>query len=61
MRKHRPFADGSGNAPYRPFAALQDRPHERAGSARKRSSAEDVGFAKAAQPMVEFGPTINAL
>ena len=30
----------------RPFAALQDRPCERAGSARKRSSAEGVGCAK---------------
>jgi adenylate cyclase len=29
----------------RPFAALQDRPDERVGSARKRSSAEGVGCA----------------
>jgi len=38
-RKHRTFADGSGNAPYRPWAALWDRPYKRAVSARKRSSA----------------------
>src|SRR5208337_4211277 len=30
----------------RPFAVLRDRPYERAGSARKRSSAEGVGCAR---------------
>jgi hypothetical protein len=38
----------SNGRPYReprPFAALQGRPYERAGSARKRSSTEGVGCA----------------
>ena len=45
MLKHRPFADGSGNAPYRPEARVQDRPNERTERARKRSSAKRVGWA----------------
>ncbi len=44
-RKYRSFADSLANAPNRPFASLQDRHSERAGSARKRSSAEGVGCA----------------
>ena len=43
--KERPFRDGLANGSNRPFAALQDRPCERAGSARKRSSAEGAGCA----------------
>jgi hypothetical protein len=43
-----------GNRRFRPFAALQDRPDERAGSARKRSSAEG---AVAREPVVRrLGP-----
>jgi hypothetical protein len=40
IRKYRSFADGFANGSSRPEAGLKDRPHERAGSARKRSSAE---------------------
>ena len=40
IRKQRSFADGSGNGLNRPYAALHDRPYQRAGSARERSSAE---------------------
>src|SRR3984885_1719659 len=50
MRKHRPFADGSANAPNRPEGDLQRWPDERAVSARKRSSAEGMGW-----PEVAFG------
>jgi hypothetical protein len=39
---HNPIALGS----YRPIPALQDRPYERAGSARERTLAEDVGCAR---------------
>ena len=45
MRKDRPFADGFANESSRPLAALQDRAYERAGSARKRSSADGFGCA----------------
>ncbi len=45
MRKELPFPEHGRNASVRPFAALQDRPYERAGSARKRSSAEGAGCA----------------
>ena len=45
VRKQRPFADGLANRSKRPIPALQDRPYERAGSARERTLAEDVGCA----------------
>jgi hypothetical protein len=45
MRNYRPFADGLVNWSTRPFAALQERPHERAGSARKRTEPERDGCA----------------
>jgi len=38
------------NAQVRPFAALQDRPYERAGSARNRSAAEGEGCAISGLP-----------
>jgi hypothetical protein len=43
LRNYRTSADGLANGRVRPFAALQDRPYERAGRARKRPSAECVG------------------
>ena len=39
LRKDRPFREDLANWSSRPFAALQDRPCERTGSARKRSFA----------------------
>jgi hypothetical protein len=46
MRKYRSFRAGFANGSNRPIRALQDRPHERAGSARERTLAEDVGCAR---------------
>src|SRR5271166_3507895 len=43
MRKFRPLPRRVLNGSNRPLAAFQDRPCERAESARKRSSAEGVG------------------
>src|SRR5271169_808259 len=40
-----PFRDRRAEGRSRPFSALEDRPYERAVSARKRSSAEGVGCA----------------
>ena len=50
MRKYRSFADGLVNGSNRPFADLQNRPYERAVSARKRSSAEGEGCANGPPP-----------
>ena len=49
------------NGSKRPFAALQDRAYERAGSARKRSSAEDGGCASRGHSLSEeeFEPTTS--
>jgi hypothetical protein len=44
MRNYRTSGDGLANGRARPFAALQDRPRERARSARERTLAEGVGF-----------------
>jgi hypothetical protein len=46
VRKYRSFTEGSANGESRPIPALQDRPYERAGSARERTLAEDVGCAR---------------
>ena len=46
VRKYRPFAKGWANWSNRPFSALQDRAYERAGRARKRTSAEFVDRAR---------------
>ena len=47
-RKYRSFVDGSPNGSYRPFSALQDRAYERAGRARKRTSAKRIDRTAAA-------------
>ena len=49
-RKQRSLADSVGNRSNRPFGAVRNWPWERAGSAIKRSSAEDVGCLKPAEP-----------
>src|SRR5271170_1150241 len=47
LRKYRAFPDAGAKGSYRPVAAFPYRHYERAGSARKRSSAQGVGLEQA--------------
>jgi len=55
MRKERSYTDRVANGSNRPFAALQDRPSERDGSARKRISARRSAARGAAIPQRRRG------